>query len=60
MLDAKRPNQFRTSTKNLSLFARALGFEPRSKVLETFILPLKYARRKAPPNLPKGEAYEAI
>ena len=27
-------------------FARALGFEPRSKVLETSILPLNYARRK--------------
>ena len=26
--------------------ARALGFEPRSKVLETSILPLNYARRK--------------
>jgi hypothetical protein len=25
--------------------ARALGFEPRSKVLETSILPLNYARR---------------
>jgi hypothetical protein len=25
-------------------FARALGFEPRSKVLETSILPLNYAR----------------
>lgn len=24
--------------------ARALGFEPRSKVLETSILPLNYAR----------------
>ena len=27
-------------------FARALGFEPRSKVLETSILPLNYARKK--------------
>ncbi len=26
-------------------FARAPGFEPRSKVLETSILPLNYARR---------------
>ena len=26
--------------------ARALGFEPRSKVLETSILPLNYARKK--------------
>ena len=28
----------------LSYLARALGFEPRSKVLETSILPLNYAR----------------
>ena len=27
-------------------FARALGFEPRSKVLETRMLPLHHARRK--------------
>ncbi len=26
--------------------ARALGFEPRSKVLETSILPLNYARKE--------------
>ena len=28
------------------IFARAPGFEPRSKVLETSILPLNYARKK--------------
>ena len=30
--------------------ARALGFEPRSKVLETSILPLNYARNLLPPT----------
>ena len=34
---------FKTKLIKLSL-ARALGFEPRSKVLETSILPLNYAR----------------
>lgn len=34
--------------------ARALGFEPRSKVLETSILPLNYARRKPKAIQPGG------
>ncbi len=35
--------------------ARALGFEPRSKVLETSILPLNYARKKAKSYLALGQ-----
>jgi hypothetical protein len=33
--------------------ARALGFEPRSKVLETSILPLNYARKLFQNKKPK-------
>lgn len=35
----------RKPTFKLPKNARALGFEPRSKVLETSILPLNYARK---------------
>ena len=36
-------------SKLINQFARALGFEPRSKVLETRMLPLHHARKKALP-----------
>ena len=43
-------NVFHLISMYLQFFARALGFEPRSKVLETSILPLNYARRKYLPS----------
>ena len=41
---------------NLS-FARALGFEPRSKVLETRMLPLHHARKKSGLSKPPGGGF---
>ena len=44
---------FQPSTLNIQPnIARALGFEPRSKVLETRMLPLHHARM--PPQAPPG------
>lgn len=43
-LKLSKSNQPAIYTNLLVTSARALGFEPRSKVLETSILPLNYAR----------------
>ena len=55
-LIVSRSSGLRTSPLNFKLkIARALGFEPRSKVLETRMLPLHHARRKTPNPLGASE-----
>ena len=47
IIAAKAFPHFHISTFITFVSARALGFEPRSKVLETRMLPLHHARKKA-------------